>query len=60
MTSNKATIYTLIIMHKEQIVVVVHICLLQHKAKAINKKVHQLSKSADWAAICSINIGGKH
>jgi hypothetical protein len=59
MTSDKATINTLIIMHKEQIVVVEHTCLLQHKAKAI-KKEHQLSKSADGAAICSINIGGKH
>jgi len=42
-------------MHKEQIVVAEHICLLQHKAKAI-KKVHQLSKSADGAAICSITL----
>lgn len=43
-------------MHTEKIVVVTRIYLLQHRANAIKKD----SNSANWVAICSINIGGKY
>jgi hypothetical protein len=40
MTSDKATINTLIIMHKEQIVVVEHICCYSIKQKQLRKSTN--------------------